>query len=269
MKKLEVLVSALNNDPEQLIGRMNLSSDAVIINQTDHKDKRTVSLDRDHMVRIFECTDRGVGASRNKALSKAEDEIILFSDEDIVYDKGYEKKILKAFAENADADIILFNIEVDERRRTYWIDKKTKVGRLNSGRYPAYSAAARLSSIKKSGVGFSLLFGGGAPYSNGEDSLFFMDCIRSGLKIVAVPVKLGREDFRESTWFKGYNEKFFFDRGVLYHFLYRRAAVIWGFRFVAAKRKIMCREVNAFKAFSLLCAGIRKGKKLDKSSGRR
>ena len=72
MKKFEVLVSALNNDPEQLIGRMNLGSDAVIINQTDHKDKRVVKLDNDCTVRIFENTDRGVGASRNKALSKAE-----------------------------------------------------------------------------------------------------------------------------------------------------------------------------------------------------
>ncbi len=269
MKKFEVLVSALNNDPEQLIGRMNLGSDAVIINQTDHNDKRAVRLDNGNTVRIFENTDRGVGASRNKALSKAEGEIVLFSDEDIIYDKGYDKKILKAFAENADADIILFNIEVDERRRTYWIDKRTKVGRFNSGRYPAYSAAARLSSLKKAGVKFSLLFGGGAPYSNGEDSLFFMDCLRNGLKIVAVPVKLGKEEFRDSTWFKGYNEKFFFDRGVLYHFLYRWAAVIWGFRFVITKRKVMCRDVNAVKALSLLCAGIRKGKKLDKSSGGR
>ena len=267
MKKFEVLVSALKNDPEQLIGRMNLESDAVIINQTDHDDKRVISLDNDHNVRVFENAERGVGASRNKALSKAEAEIVLFSDEDIVYDRGYEKKVLKAFAENADADIILFNIEVDERRRTYWIDKKTKVGRFNSGRYPAYSAAARLSGLKKAGVKFSLLFGGGAPYSNGEDSLFFMDCIRSGLKIVAVPIKLGREEFRDSTWFKGYNEKFFFDRGVLYHFLYRQAAVIWGLRFVVTKRKVMCREVNAFKAFSLLCAGIRKGKLLDKKDG--
>ncbi len=267
MKKFEVLVSALNNDPEQLIGRMNLESDAVIINQMDHRDKRAVDLDNGCRVRIFENTDRGVGASRNKALSKAEGEIVLFSDEDIVYFKGYEKKVLKAFAENEDADIILFNIEVDERRRTYWIDKKTKVGRFNSGRYPAYSAAARLSKLKKAGVKFSLLFGGGAPYSNGEDSLFFMDCVRCGLKIVAVPVKLGKEDFRESTWFKGYNEKFFYDRGVLYHFLYRSAAFVWGLRFVIAKRKVMCREVNALKAFSLLCAGIRKGKKLDKSCG--
>ena len=269
MKKFEVLVSALNNDPEQLIGRMNLGSDAVIINQTDHKDKRVVKLDNDCTVRIFENTDRGVGASRNKALSKAEAEIVLFSDEDIVYDKGYEKKVLKAFEENADADIILFNIEVDERRRTYWIDKRTKVGRFNSGRYPAYSAAARLSSLKKTGVKFSLLFGGGAPYSNGEDSLFFMDCVRSGLKIVAVPVKIGKEEFRDSTWFKGYNEKFFFDRGVLYHFLYRGAAVIWGLRFVVTKSRVMCREVHMVKAFSLLCAGIRKGKKIDKNGGGR
>ena len=37
-------------------------------------------------------------------------------------------------------------------------------------------------------ITFSLLFGGGAKYSNGEDSLFLKDCLKYGLVVYAVPV---------------------------------------------------------------------------------
>ena len=106
------------------------------------------------------------------------------------------------------------------------------------------------------------LFGGGAPYSNGEDSLFFMDCIKKGFKVVAVSAVIGTEKTRKSTWFKGYDEKFFFDRGVLFHFLYGRFAKLWALRFVLVKSRVMCREIKPVKALKLLTQGVEKGKTL-------
>ncbi|OQA26963.1 MAG: Glycosyl transferase family 2 [Firmicutes bacterium ADurb.Bin354] len=262
MAGLEVLVSALENDADALPVKMNLHTDAVIINQSSEDSAREIETGDGKRVRIFECNERGVGRSRNRALSEAEGEIILFSDEDIILDDDYEEKVLSEFDKNPDADLILFNFEVNENRRTYWIEKNKRVWKHSCGRYPAYSAAARLRSLQKANVKFSLLFGGGAPYSNGEDSLFFTDCLRAGLKIVAVPVKLGKETYRDSTWFKGYTEKFFYDRGVLFHFLYGKAAVLWAARFAIVKRKTMCREIPPAKAFNLMKKGIEKGKSL-------
>ena len=43
-------------------------------------------------------------------------------------------------------------------------------------------------------------------------------------EVYATPAELGSETERESTWFDGYHEKFFIDRGVLYHFLYGKLA---------------------------------------------
>ncbi|MCR5210545.1 MAG: glycosyltransferase [Lachnospiraceae bacterium] len=262
MAGLEVLISALENDADALPLKMNLRTDAVIINQSSEDSAREVITKNGKRVRIFECNERGVGRSRNRALSEAKGEIILFSDEDIILDDDYEEKILNEFKKYPDADLIFFNLEVNEKRRTYWNDKKKRVGKFSCGRYPAYSAAARLDALKKSNVRFSLLFGGGAPYSNGEDSLFFTDCLRAGLKLIAVPVKIGKETYRDSTWFKGYTEKFFYDRGVLFHFLYGKAAVLWAARFAIVKRKVMCREIPPAKAFNLMKKGIAKGKSL-------
>ena len=167
------------------------------------------------------------------------------------------------FAAHPEADGLLFQVEVDPSRKTYQNDSFGPVNRFNCGRYPAYSMAFRTEKLHAAGAHFSLLFGGGAPYSNGEDSLFIRDCIRAGLKLYKTPVCIGEEIPRPSTWFTGYHEKFFFDRGVLYHFLYGRAAHLWGFRFVFCKRHLMCREIPWGKALRLLYKGIREGREID------
>jgi glycosyltransferase involved in cell wall biosynthesis len=240
---------------------MGLETNAVIINQTD----RYAYQEKEYgpyRIDVYDCEERGVGRSRNTALLRADADIVLFSDEDIVYDHGYADKIVSCFRKYKDADLLLFNLEVNEKRRTYWIQKAARVHRFNCGRYPTFCAAARLSKLRAAGVSFSLLFGGGAPFSNGEDSLFFTDCLRKGLKIYALPVKIGREEERESTWFHGYDEKFFRDRGVLFHFLYGVAAPLWALRFAVVKRREMCGEIPSGRALLLLLEGIREGKRL-------
>ena len=119
----------------------------------------------------------------------------------------------------------------------------------------------RTESIRKANVWFSLLFGGDARYSNGEDSLFIHDCLKKGLKIYGVPVTIGHEMRRqegdESTWFKGFTEKFFYDRGVLYHYLYGPMAVPFALRFLIKNRDKMCREIPLRDALRLMRKGIR------------
>lgn len=261
-RDLEVLISALEKDPAQLASQMNLECDAVLVNQGSVESSCDISTDNGHTVRVFETRERGVGRSRNKALDLADSEIIMFSDDDIVYSTGYKDLVLKAFKSEPDADIIMFNFNVGEARRTYHIDKVIRVRKWSVGRYPAYAAATKLERIRKSNVRFSHLFGGGAKYSSGEDNLFFMDCLRAGLKIKAVPVTIGTEVFRESTWFHGFNEKFFKDRGVLYSFLYGRMATVWAIRFVLAKKRSYKEFVKPSLAYIMMKEGIKEGERL-------
>lgn len=256
---VQLLISCVDKNISELVEKLQLNSPAVIVNQCS-EDKEEHFEVAGFPVDIYYRNERGVGRSRNLALSKADQEICLFGDEDIVYVKDYVALIEAEFAAHPEADGILFQVEVTPERKTYQNDEWGQVTLLNCGRYPAYSMAFRREKLHKTGVKFSLLFGGGAPYSNGEDSLFIRQLIQAGLKIYKSPVCIGEEIPRPSTWFTGYHEKFFFDRGVLYHFLYRAAAPIWGFRFVFTKRKEMCREVSCLKAYRLLLKGIRQGK---------
>lgn len=255
--KLQVLVAAVNENVEMLAEKMNLESEAVIVNQCDYFAYQEY-LHRDKLIRCFSMAERGVGLSRNTALMRAEGEICLFSDEDIVLSSGYEKTVLEAFEANPDADIITFNFKVDPSRATYYNRSKKRIRWYNYGRYPTYAVAARLEALRRANVSFSLLFGGGARYSNGEDSLFLHDCLKKRLHLYADTAQIGEEIYRESTWFKGYNAKFFKDRGVLYHDLYGVLAPLFSLRFLLRLKDLG--ELSQREAYSLMKQGIREGK---------
>lgn len=70
--------------------------------------------------------------------------------------------------------MITFNFKVDPSRATYYNEAGRRIRWYNYGRYPTYAVAARLEALRRANVCFSLLYGGGARYSNGEDSLFCM-----------------------------------------------------------------------------------------------
>ena len=254
--KVQVLASVMNQTPAETAARMQLDSDAVIINQCDRLGYEEMEY-RGHSVRFYSFPDRGVGRSRNEAILRADSDICLFSDEDIVYEPGYEAAISREFEANPDADMILFNVTVEESRRTYHITKRRRVRWYNCGRYGAVSFAVRRESLLSSGVTFSLLFGGGARYSNGEDSLFLKEFMKKGYRVYTAPVTIAREEAGDSTWFVGYNEKFFFDRGVLYHYLYGKLSRIMAIRFLLAHREKMCGEVNVKQAYRYMKAGMR------------
>ena len=257
--KLQVLVAAVNEQVNTLADKMNLETEAIIVNQCNHFDYQQY-LHKGRLIRCFSMEERGVGLNRNTALMRADQELCLFSDEDIVFYPGYEKIVCKAFESNPDADIITFNFNVDPSRKTYYNQSNRRIRWYNYGRYPTYAVAARTEALHRANVSFSLLFGGGARYSNGEDSLFLHDCLKKGLHLYADTAEIGQEVYRESTWFKGYNEKFFIDRGVLYHYLYGGMAKLFSLRFLYANRGEMLKEMSMKEAYGLMKQGIREGK---------
>lgn len=253
--KVQVLASVMNQTMEQIAERMRLQSEAVIINQCDRLGYDEMQY-QGNRVRFYSFPDRGVGKSRNEAILRADGEICLFSDEDIVYESGYARAISSEFEKNSDADMILFNVTVEKERQTYHITERDRVRWYNCGRYGAVSFAVKRESLLASGVTFSLLFGGGARYGSGEDSLFLKEFMDKGFKVYTAPVTIGREERTgESSWFTGYNQKFFSDRGVLYRYLYGRLAPMMALRFLLAHRKKLCGEIPLREAYHLMRQG--------------
>ncbi len=218
--KIQVLVAAMNQKDHSLIEKMNIKTDAIVGNQCDFNSVENFEINGNRIT-YLNFAERGVGLNRNNALMRASGDICLFADDDMVYEDDYAEVIQRAFDENPDADVIIFNLREKEIKR-YVISKKEKIGYLNYLRYGTARVAVRLSSVKRHGIYFNQCFGGGMEYCHGEDNLFINACLKNGLRIVAVPEYIATlTEERESTWNKGYDEKYLRDQGVLYRVLSR------------------------------------------------
>lgn len=243
--KVQVLVSAMHQTDHSLLDKMNIQTDAIIINQCDRNEIEEL-IYKGNAVKFLSLKERGVGLSRNNALMRATDEICLFSDEDASYVDNYADIIIHAFEAQPDADIIVFNVpSMNPERPTYTIPKRGRVRWYSCLKYGAVKIAARTESIKRANVYFSLLFGGGAKYSAGEDSLFLAECLKKGLKIYADPAVIGHVKQECSSWFKGVDDKYFIDKGVFFAFLSKRWAKLLCLQYMLRHRE----EVEAYKSF--------------------
>ena len=204
-----------------LLEKMNIKSDAIIGNQCEYNSIESFEWNN-HLIKYLNFAERGVGLNRNNALMRANGDVCLFADDDIVFCDDYVEVITNSFNDCPDADVIVFNLYENDTTR-YVIKKKSKVGYFNYLRYGTARIAIKLNSIKTAGISFNLCFGGGTDHCHGEDNLFLTDCLKHGLKIYAMPRYIASlTGERESTWNKGFNKKYLEDQGFLYKNISRK-----------------------------------------------
>lgn len=255
--KIEVLISTMNQKDMQLINKMNINTDAIIINQSNFFNFEEVEMD-DKVIKMFSFNERGIGKSRNNALMRSTGDICLLADDDMIYVDNYENIVLEAFRENPKADIIVFNVPSKNiERPTVKITKNTKLNFMNLGRFGAVNIAFKRNSILKANASFSLLFGGGAEYSAGEDSLFLFDCLKKGLLIYSSTKKIADVNQDTSTWFEGFNKKYFFDKGVFFASLSKWFSYFLTLQFALRKYSFYKNEISFKDACKYMLNGIK------------
>ncbi len=254
----QLLVSTLNQNDYSLLDNMNIQTDSIIINQCD-KYYFDEFIYKENKIKFYSFNERGDGLSRNNALMRATGDICLFADEDVTYVENYEKIILNAFEIRPKADIIVFNVpSTNKDRPTYIINKNKKVRWFNCLRYGAVKIAIRTEKVRSANIFFSLNFGGGAKYCSGEDSLFIAECIKKGLKVFTCKDIIGYVSQKESTWFNGYNEKFFYDKGVFFACLSKRWAKLLCFQLLLRHKEMRYKNKNIFSTYKIMRRGIQK-----------
>lgn len=210
--ELEVLVAAMGQEDCSLAEKMNITTAAVIANQCDRWD-----YEEQNGVRMLSTATRGVGINRNFALQLSKADILLFADDDVAYYDGALEGVVAAFEQLPDADVIFFGLDMTRDGKVF--DKRrNKVRRVhiwNALRYGTARMAVRRSAVMEKRLSFTTLFGGGCKYGSGEDTVFIADCIRAGLRAYSHDLVLGTCAKDSSSWFAGYNEKYFYDRGAM------------------------------------------------------
>lgn len=252
--RIQVLVAAMHQKDHSLLEKMNIRSDVIVANQCDRDSVENFEWNG-HRVRYLNFAERGVGLNRNNALMRADGDVCLFADDDMRYCDDYVQIIEKTFAEHPEADVLVFNlIEKETTRRI--IAKTGRVHYLNFLRYGTARVAVRTESVRKNGIYFNQCFGGGTEHCHGEDNLFLADCLKKGLKIVAVPAYIAElTEERPSSWNTGYDEKYLRDQGVLYRTM---TAKYWRLLCLQdALRRCKAYKLSWWQAYQIMKSGAK------------
>ena len=227
MPKFEILCTTMHQNDFSKLEEMNVHSDIVYANQCD----RTAYDEKEfegHTAKMISTQTRGVGKNRNILLTYASADICLMADDDVTYKDGVEETVLSEFAAHPDADIMIFHIEssrADENKIRYSKTKKCRgFYRMPWG---APRIAFRRDSVQKANVWFTTLFGGGATFPSGEDSMWLAGVKRKGLALYVSDKTIGATCNSESTWFTGYDEKYYFGLGAFYQALRPKTFCLW------------------------------------------
>lgn len=259
---LEVLVVTMNQTDLGLLKKMNLKCNTLITNQCGKWDYIEEDKD-DCKVRMLSSDTKGVGINRNIGLELAQGDVLVFSDDDITYYDSELKGIKEAFENLPQADAIFFNMDHSRGGKVY-CNHSCKIGRLhlwNAMNYGTSRIAVKREALQKARISFSTLFGGGAKYSCGEDTLFIRDLFKAGLKVYSYDCKLGVCVMDDSSWFEGFNEKYLFDKGVLLACAFPKMKNIikWYFALKFSKPA----KLSLSKAVKVISDGIKAYKTLD------
>jgi len=243
--KLQVLLSVMNLKKQDLY-KMNITSDCIVINQTDKE-----NFEEYKNFKIYSYNEKGISKSRNRALELSTGDILIFCDDDIIYNKDYENIILNEFKNNKNADVIFFNF--DSPNRILKMHKKNKRLHIyNSLRYGAYNIAFKKDSVKN--IKLNELFGSKKNYFSGEDTLFIVDCLKKKLKLYACNKNIGLVNHLKSEWFKGYNEKYFFDKGALFCAINKNLRYILCLQYLIRYRNILT-DIKFIDAYKIMMKG--------------
>lgn len=212
--KLEVLISAMHQKDMSIADKTGCKSDVLIINQTDHNSYEEEVRDG-YLIRMISTTQRGLSRSRNMAMAHASGDICLICDDDVVLADGYESIILDAFTNIPNADVIAFNLNWSSVRsgyNRYHINDVKRVSRFKS--FGSCQLAFKRGPIQYNSIWFDVRLGAGSGIIGaGEDGAWQHKVKECGLKIYQCPKCIATVAQGNSTWFNGYNEKYFYDLG--------------------------------------------------------
>ncbi len=254
---LQVLISTMNQRDHSLLSKMNIHSDAVVVNQADRDFVEHFEFEGNQITWI-NMSERGIGLSRTTALMYASADIVLFADDDMVYHDNYKEGVINAFREQARADVICFNINLVNSNKNIGGHRHNKRNKrlhtFNSMRYGACLIGARRKALLRNRLSFSLLFGGGAPFNSGEDSIFIKDCIRSGLRLFSSTFFLADVDDSTSSWYRGINETFFIHRGAALYSVFPKMYLPI-FAYYAVRLRKLDQSYGSLRIFKLMLKG--------------
>ena len=257
--KLEVCLSCMGEKDLSIIEKTGIQTDALVISQCDEEGFVQECTPKG-VHRLLMTQQRGLSNSRNMSLDNAKGDILLLCDDDEKLFPFHVWTILSAY-ERLDADIICFRFANQPSRLA---QREQRLNKWTCLRIASWQITMRKDAIKQANVRFDPRMGAGSGNGAGEEVQFLRDCLSAGLKAWYVPEDIGTvgnsyydTGEAEGTWFNGFDEKFFYQRGVsTRHTLGLVPSIAYAAYYALAKRKMYAKEMNPVQAFAHTLKGI-------------
>lgn len=257
--KIEVLISTMNLiDNDALIKKMKITGPSLTINQITKKGLNL--LNNKGQNSILSYLEKGLSRSRNKALINSNCDICVIADDDMYYEGNYLESITNAYTKYPDADIIIFVVDNEDIAHKKKIQKEGRISYLKSLKVQSVQMTFKRESILKNNIKFDEHFGAGSTYYWGEENIFLFDCLRKGLKIYYVPVKIATLEISTSSWDKSNTRQHYNIQGIVYYRMSKYFYPILITQFALRKGKIYRPDLNFFQVMHHMFEGARKYK---------
>lgn len=250
---LDVLLSCMHMQDMDIIKKSKITGNAVVINQCDNEDFCEMETENGRAV-MYSTTDRGLTKSRNMAILKSDADICLLCDDDEVFEKNYDRKIINAYEKIKGADVVIFKMT---NRTPSFENKVKRLGFVDVFKVSSWQISFKRESILKKGIFFDELLGAGTDNGAEEELKFLTDCLKAGLKIYYVPCEIASVAQDCSTWFKGYDKRFFVNRGnTTRYILGLPLASAYGVYYAVKKKNLYKKDATMWQALKWTFKGI-------------
>lgn len=131
----------------------------------------------------------GVAKSRNQALRSCQRELLIFGDDDVVFDPEQLGRAVAEFDKDPELVLLLLAAKDEQGRvRKRYPSAREKLNLFNCARAATYEIMLRPQAVRSLGVSFDESFGAGAKNYLGDEYIFISDLIRKGAKCEFAPI---------------------------------------------------------------------------------
>lgn len=216
---IEILIATMNRSDFSFLNAMfpdfNLDDlNLLIINQTAQNLLLTSEKENIKVINSFE---KGLSKSRNLAIQNAVKELVVITDDDVVFKPNFENEIVSAF-NNLNCDIINFQIEKSENQlfRKYSKSLKSKLNWFEIVNTHSVEMVLKREIVVKRQLFFDENFGLGAHFKSGEEAIFMANAKNNNLKLGYYPKPIVIHNEVTSTAKSSKKEQYYIQGAVFY-----------------------------------------------------
>ena len=198
----------------------------IIVNQTTNDSILKSDYDTIKVINVYE---KGLTKSRNIAIQNSSKDILIFTDDDVVFDLNFSEKILKTFNKRKEYDGFRFRFKIESGgfSKKYPKNFQPKLNWFEVLNASSIELVFKRKSIYNI-ISFDENFGLGSLITLGEEAIFLTDAKNKNLKIGFVPKTLTIHNNKTTTQVIS-NELKYFNQSAVFYRIFNKKYLFWVF----------------------------------------